>query len=258
MNILNLAKEVFTGKKARLSIKLGKNGFLLDESIKGEIRSKNAELFSSCEQLNREIIQKASSAIINLDNLQEILTFSLFLRISSLYQGVLLTSELGMYAEPRILLRSMLETLFSLCFVVSNEKNTEKYAIRSFANKKKLLNKLKSTTSSVIKDIRSNISDEQIEELNRIIKEVGAEELKTITLATESGLTDHYHTAYSLLSESVHSTADDLENHLLLDENREAIGFKFEPCNKDIAKNLISAEGYLSMAEIKAKEILDL
>lgn len=225
------------------------NGFL-DKDIETWIEKYRTE-HSGFFELANDANQLFQKAMLELDAHnqvpQEIIVASLYMRALSSYQGVILMAERGMIPEARVLTRSLLEVIFTLCAIIKNKDLTAIYIDEDKRKKLKFLNKFRQLhNGNLPKDIDSNEIHKLEKELKVEIEKDNIKIRKTEEWAKDAGLHDWYLTAYAVLSDSVHIKVSDLERHVVADENDVIKEFKWGPSDAGIQEVLLtSIEGMI-------------
>lgn len=223
---------------------LEKKGFL-GTTIGGwiaEIRAKHNKYFELAYETN-ELCQ---SSMFELEphskHLQELLVASLFLRAISGYQATILLAERGMMSESRVMARTMLETVFSLCAIQKEPKLASDYAREDQHNRLKFLNKYKALHGG---NLPADITPNELIELeNELKQDIGKNQSKvrsTEQWAEKAGMHDWYLSAYAMLSMSVHTKVRDLEDYMIRDAKEEVREFQWGPSDIGIQEVLMTA-----------------
>jgi len=167
---------------------------------------------------------------IHINDTDELISAILFTRTLSTYQAFILISKRGMVSQTKMLLRCMFEPLFPL-IAISKHKDYSKKLIGSEEHER-----LKAFNKLLRFHRRENPNDPLIEEIKQKAKEVkekiAKKNFKKISVAQaaeDAGLISWYDTAYSLLSNTVHSSVRSLEEALDLDGEKNLRALKNEP-----------------------------
>jgi len=219
------------------------HGFL-GESMKewiNEIRSKYSDFFELAIDMN-EMCQKVMFDLdVHNRNSQEIIIASLYIRCLSTFQGLVLLAERGMMAQARILARSLMEALFTLCALSKKSQLFDVFIKEDKRNRLTYLRKYREFHGGKLPE---NVSQEEIEELEKEleteIKENGIQKRRTEQWADDAGMKSWYLTAYPVLSDSVHTKVRDLEEHLWIDEKGEVSELLWGPDNRGIDKIIMT------------------
>jgi hypothetical protein len=191
-------------------------GFLSGEmnSIRKSIRSKYISFFELAEEINRFCIKVNKSIEIHDKDIQEILSASLYLRILETFESILILAERGLVTQVKMLLRCMIESVCLLSSVVKDYEFTVKYINHDeYFQRLRILNILKETNPSPIKEI-----EKKIELLKSEIKQKGIKKIRSEDVLDFSGLKQCYNSAFFVFSESSHSNSRDMEGYLRVED----------------------------------------
>lgn len=174
-------------------------------------------LFSLSQSLDQLCHTVVFSLKIDSNNMQQVLVASLYLKKLSTLQGVLLLAEKGMINESKTLLRSMLETVFSLVAIAKDKSIVEKFIEDDYVQRLRLLHAYNGLPPKVKKSL--------VPKVNKIIKS-GMQGLvnpprktQNITpltvkdLATAAELKELYYSVYLLLTGSNYLRVCDLDQY---------------------------------------------
>jgi len=221
---------------------LDEKGFLGKEVEQWIPRIRNAHkgLFVLADEVN-EYCQKAMYKFEahNKDK-QEVLVSTLYIRTLNNYQASILLAERGMMPQSRVIVRAMVEALFSLCAIAKSEKYADDFILEDQKNRLKYLNKFRQLHGGLPPDANK----EEVELLEKQLKEeIRAGEIKeksTEQWSKDAGMHDWYLTAYSVLSATVHSKVKDLERYLALNDKNEIVEFRWGPDDHDVEEILMT------------------
>ena len=179
-------------------------------------------------------------------HLQEMLVAALYGRVLSNYQAVVVLCERGMMAEARVVTRAMLEGVFSLCAIASKPPLATEFVREHQRKRLRFLNKFRALHGGLPAHIDAREVKRIEEELKDEIKTDSIQERSTEEWAKDAGMHKWYLTAYTVLSDSVHVKARDLECYLVRDEEGIAKGLQWGPDDSEIRELLTAAiEGIL-------------
>ncbi len=119
-----------------------KEGFLGQEAeqYKSKIINDNQELFNLCFELNTLAHGSKYDLQIHNQEAQEMILGCLLIRLLNNFQGIAMLSNYGLVIEAKILLRSMLETLFILKICCEDKDFINKYIKSDQVYRYRLLN----------------------------------------------------------------------------------------------------------------------
>ena len=235
------------------------NGFLNDEYSKQYefIRDEYDEFLTLANDLNRFCHEILNDLKPKSDNIQQILSTILFIRILEIYQSIIILIKKGLTAPCKMLARCMLDPM-SIIVAIKNDKDFVNIVIKSYEFDK--LNMIKKAKELDIKQFYENDPefsfDEEIENIESKIKSEGISEIKSIGLLRQINLFKTYGGAFVMLSESVHSNIGDIDrNYLYAEEN---ITIKYGPNNNDFNRILITSFAIVLEALDSINSIFDL
>jgi hypothetical protein len=283
----------FNSDKAGEMTTFEKMGFLSDDIEKyiAHIREKHNHWFELSYRISRLANQLCAGMQVSKESLQQLLVSTLFSRILSHYQGVVILCERGMQFEAKVLLRSVIEILFSLVALKKDEslcldfiKDGAFHQLRKINLYKNLPKKSKDkhkikALDERYKEIELTINYPPAKEagmkhtslfLQKLIKLLPPSKLRRLLLtalkednrglttefiAQKAGRQDYYNTIYSQLSDTVHCRSLDLERHLNLDSGGNLRGLVWGPRDDDLNLILLAASESMLRASF---EVIDL
>lgn len=149
-------------------------------------------------------------------------------------------SERGLLPQSRSLTRTMIDALFTLCAISKDKKYADEFIQEDHRNRLRFLNKYRELHGG----LPPEVDIEEIESLEKELKEeIQDNEIKKKSFeqwSKDAGMHDWYLSAYSVLSDSVHTKVKDLERYLVLDENNEIKDFRWGPDDHDIETLLMT------------------
>lgn len=240
---------------------IDEDGFLSDEIERwiDKHHQEYADWFALCEDLNRFCQNTMLHLNVHTTNKQEILAAVLFIRILGAFQASILMVERGMINEARVVVRSLLEALFTLTAISKDTGLADNY-IRDDENQQlKALRKIEILRQDEkhghVVDIGKDEIDRKIAELQNIdkVQSVAIEEL-----SKKAGLHSLYLIAYFDLSSTAHLKIRDLESHLRTDKKGDLSRFAWGPDAKEIEDVLYQAIEFTVFCLIALHEIFRL
>jgi len=216
------------------------NGFLSPslDNFKETIRKQYPEHYDAAIEVNcyaqqlqyKLDIQKNYTDTGIQINTDKLLSAILYSRVISTYQAFLLISQRGMAQQSKMLLRCIFESLFPLVAIQKNKDYSQHLIVADEIDRFKAFNKV------IRHRTRQDPNDPSIPEVQaladaskKIIEENGLKKIGVIDNAEKAGLLDWYDTAYSMLSWTVHSSMRSLQEHLVLDGDKDIHSLKNEP-----------------------------
>jgi hypothetical protein len=208
------------------------NGFL-DGPIYSWIalqRVSHKDIIDRAQNLNRDCHHFLANCAVDLGNGKQITASVLFARIVELYQSIILSSERGMAAATRVLFRTFLEACFHFFAIQKDDKYLNDYVNQALLQKRKLLNRMRRSKSSLLESFRIEATDQLLADTEKAIADAGAREITIEETATRAEMLETYFTAYAVLSYAVHTGASDIEDHILVnDVTKDIEGFTYGP-----------------------------
>ena len=174
------------------------------------------------------------------DSPEKLAILSLYMRVLTIYQSIYFLFEKGFYAEPRILLRSMIEALFYLAASTKDSDVIQILRLKDERQKLKMVDKIiKSNTN-----IRSLQNKEELasikKEIEKRIDVFSVKEIGIEALSKSAGLHDYYLTIYTTLCLAVHNNFTDLESNLVI-QNGVIVGLQYGPTNNKLFLNIATS-----------------
>lgn len=197
--------------------KIETDGFLSDEAVEGRavFREKFIELFTVAEDLNRVALAKLSEAkLADIDDGHFVL-YLLAIRIIESYEAIIILMERGMLTPAKLIVRPMLEALFTLAALGKNKELITKY----FDTQSKAhFELLRSSTMWRNEDLKKAFKESKLEakyiEKKKELKENPPDTLSPIGWAKEAEYEDFYHFYYVYYASFTHSNRSSLEDHM--------------------------------------------
>jgi len=229
------------------------NGFLGKEimSYISDIRSEYSDLFNLCDEINKLCHKTLFEIDAHSREAQEILIATLYMRIKSSFQGVVILTERGMIPQAKMIIRSILEAMFILCALSNKVELCDIYMQADQKKRLKQLNKLRMLKSGLPPEAKESEIQKLEQELKKDIEEKGIKLLNVEQWAKEAGQHDIYLSAYTVLCDPVHTNVKDLERYLVLDEDNEIKEFNLGPDTDDL-EIVLSANIEFMLVALKA------
>ena len=105
------------------------DGFISDQAVEGRaiFRDRFSDIFALAEDMNRVAVLKIGEAkLADIDNGLFIL-FLLTIRIIESYEAIIILMERGMLAPAKLIIRPLLEAMFTLAALVKDKDLITKY-----------------------------------------------------------------------------------------------------------------------------------
>ncbi|MCC2642734.1 MAG: hypothetical protein K0S45_3147 [Nitrospira sp.] len=193
--------------------------------------SKFFELSHQINELAHAI--KFELKVHNRDH-QEFLAAALFLRLLNGFEAVVILGIKGLLFEAKVVLRSVIETLFILKLLCEEEAFALEYLGSSKAQSLKWMNIAHENQDSNFESLRQYATPEVMEALRAEIKQHGLKKLEVEPVAKRAGLHHFYSTQYRLLCEQVHCLPISLDPFMVQDNDGDLSSFDGGPKHDEI------------------------
>lgn len=114
------------------------------EEISEQIYRNNLELFDLCYDLNHFAQKVKFEFSIDSNNGQQVVEASLFIKVLHGFQSAVLLFKYGLASDGKVIVRSIMETMFTLKAICDNEDSVREYILSDNVKREKLLNVIKS------------------------------------------------------------------------------------------------------------------
>jgi Family of unknown function (DUF5677) len=182
-------------------------------------RFKHAEWFSLCERLNRFAQRFMLSFTAPRRDRRLVVAATVFSRIVSHFQAIILLAERGMILEARAVRRAALEATFIIGALLKDEKFIDDYAKDDEIRRKKSIKALVKQSDKELSElgvVREDLQN-QLQEIDSTLSKEGIRELTVRGIAQRAQMEGHYETLYQLLCRTVHTRVKDLEGDIVMD-----------------------------------------
>ena len=205
---------------------------LYDEimSLTIQCRERNMEQYRKIETFNGiakfliENTLKSENENVALTG-NQILIISLFIKILNRAESIVFTTERGIEADAKMLLRGLIEQLIMLKLCCDDNENHKIYAKKSILMKRGTINDL--LDKKVIKGEKNirNLKEvkEKVERITKTFDISKKENIDIEKLARRAGLYNIYAKYYRMFSDEAHSAYNTLEGYLLIDRDKNLI-----------------------------------
>lgn len=226
---------------------LDERGFLSPEieNYRGRIRVKNAPYFKLIEDLNQFCQQTKYQLKIHNRDGQEVFAGCLLIKLLNDVQAVVVLFEKGLALQGRSIVRVAIESLIVLGKNCDSGEFFQEYITIGEAERLKLVRSIKDHPTKVFDDIKPELTEELIKQIQERIGEEGSK--KNIEQWSKDVKLHHlYAGAYRLYSQEVHSIPRALNEYLMLNQEGEIIGFEWGPKeDEDLRAELLETGRYL-------------
>ena len=222
------------------------SGFLSEgiKKYKKALRDKNESIFLLCEELNQYAHLTMWKLKVSNEYLPEILSACSYVRAMSMFQSIIILSGYGLTNEAKILLRSLVETMFLMVSIEKNREYSSKIIEQEILEREKTCKAIRRNIIAGIHKLARPTLTEIEEKIQEIKDEIAKNKIKMITkrdLAKSADLESYYDTIYHLLSSTVHINPGDLEQYLELTEERKVKEIKWGPIEEEIDNILFAS-----------------
>ncbi|BAK76683.1 hypothetical protein NH8B_1867 [Pseudogulbenkiania sp. NH8B] len=194
------------------------DGFLSEEAEESrrQIQIVYKAAFEAAQQTNSLLMRELRELHIDWNDESKTIVASLFVRSVETYQALIILLERGMVAQGRMLVRTLLETLFAMAAIAKNPQLKDAYIAKHYDSTIKAINSAKRWKQP---NLKGRLEPDKIEELIEHNKAKLAESngriLKINQWAEEAGLSDYYNLFYVENSSAVHSDMLALNDHVV-------------------------------------------
>ena len=212
------------------------------------------DLVARSKALGRDCFSALSGLTVSGDDVRQLVVSTLYARILELYHGVPFLLDVGLLPPAQVVTRALMEALFTVRAIADDEEVLKRYVGADQYRKLKLIGKSEGSERKPL----SELGDERLEEIVAEIQQSISEHeikppLSAEALAHKAKLHDWYLIEYSLLSTAVHTSINELEEYLDMDENDELQGFLFTAFRERDAAATVALS---SLSLLKAHETL--
>ena len=155
-------------------------------------RKENLDIFNLIFDFNKFAQKLFFEIVVHKDEARELLLSTLYIRSLSIFQSTITLAERGFESETRILIRSLMEVMFTLVASVKNENTADKIILSEYIDTLKTIRRLKNYKGPI--DDFGNIKD-LLDREKHLEKEVGEKNIKNLSVAelsVLSGLQKNY------------------------------------------------------------------
>lgn len=168
-----------------------------------------SDLWALALEVNKFSNRLQYGLCIHNEYLPEILGATLYIRVLTNYQGLLILASRGMVPQSYIMLRMELEALFSLAAIAKDKNFSNSIVLYEERQRESVVSKIKRRFEKArySNNEEIKIAEKIIDEAKKKIKENDIKKLSTEQIADKAGLHDLYDTVYSYCSLEVHVSA---------------------------------------------------
>ncbi len=201
--------------------------------------SKSVQLqYARFFQLSHQINELAHAAKFELQvhnrDIQEYLAATLFLRLLSGFEATVILGTKGLLFEAKVVLRSVIETLFILKLLCKEQAFALEYLGSSKVQSLKWMNIAHESQDPNFESLRQYATPQVMEALGKEIEQRGLKKLEVEPIAKLGDLHHIYNTQYRLLSEQVHCLPISLDPFMVESQEGELTSFDWGPKHEDL------------------------
>ncbi|MBZ0133452.1 MAG: DUF5677 domain-containing protein [Rhodocyclaceae bacterium] len=204
------------------------DGFLSEpfDQVVGLVRERYAAWRALLYRVNRLAVKTQHTLEIHNESNVERYSGVLFARILATVQAAAILLERGLVSQSQILLRSALEAIFQIGAIARDRSIVDKLIEAHAAEQRRV-------ASNVLRwkdpGLRQVAEEKLASEILQPFLNSDASALSAAILAEKAGLEDWYRSLYMVLSWPTHSSAIDLDRHVVLGPDGEPSEFRNEP-----------------------------
>jgi hypothetical protein len=193
------------------------DGFLSDEAEQGKqlVLNGYGDAFAGASELNQKAMALLRDLHVDWNDEAKVIIAALFVRIVETYQAAILLLERGMVAQARMLVRTLLDALFSMAAICRQPELVNSYVAQHYAS---VLKALQAAQRWKQKTLQGRLDPTKIAEIIALneakLKATPAKALKVWQWAEKAGLSDYYNVFYVENSSAVHSDMWALNDHV--------------------------------------------
>lgn len=192
-----------------------------DEAADGKavFRTRFGDIFALAEDANRVAVAALRSAkLANVEN-SKFVIYLLTIRVVESYEAIILLMELGMTAPAKLIIRPLLEAMFSLAAIQKDESLVDRYFDTQNKAHFELLRSTTQWKDEILRVLsREHGFERKYIEKKKELKETPPETLRPIEWAKAAEYEDLYHVYYAHYASFTHSNLSALEDHISRDE----------------------------------------
>ncbi|MFC1626420.1 DUF5677 domain-containing protein [Pseudomonadota bacterium] len=225
------------------------DGFLSEEAIEGRavFLERFKDVFAMAEDMNRIAVKKLGEA--KLDSVEDgpFIIYLLTIRIIESYESVIILMERGMLAPAKLIIRPLLEAMFTLIALEKDKTLVAKYFdTQDDAHLKMLRASTKWRDEFLKKAFKDAGLEAKFIKQKEKLKESPPKTLKPFQWAKAADLEDFYDVFYVYYASFTHSNLSALEDHI--DREADRLEASFGPSIEGFYGLLRSATAFTLLA----------
>ena len=218
---------------------MNEDGFLSEESLlwKQKHLREAGDAFRIASELNRAAIKSLYAGVPKLDDAHAVTASALFARMLEHYECAITLLQIGAIPSAQCLLRVMCEVTFAIAMVAKEPSFVAEYFDNDRHRKVKMLDALlglRLGESTISKEERDMLKA-QVRGLRAEIQNKRQKELVVFDTAKRAGLLDLYRYFYVTFSNTVHTSARDLDSHVVRPgDGLDYVGMRWGPDSRQV------------------------
>ena len=230
---------------------INEEGFLsqdINEYI-NQNHTKHKKTFDLINDLNKYTQSLMFKINAHENVFQELILTALYIRALQLFQSIVILSEKGIDSTTRVVMRSLMEVMFTLVACAKNKEIAKRYILNDKVDSLKTIRRVKQYKGNLLlPNIQRILNQEKI--LDNEIKNENIVPISIEEMSKLANLHSHYLTVYDVLSRTVHVKIKDIEQNLNLSENK----FIWGPKDVDIEYLLLTAAGFIIIISVNIND----
>ncbi len=215
------------------------------ETISNNIYNENKTLFDFWYKLNKFSVKIMFDLKILDNDDQQIIGVQLFSKISRGFQTIVLLYKNGLNTEAKIILRTIIETLYILKSITEKLEYAKDFYYSYLINSKNLTEEILKNEFNAFDSLIDKLKIEDLEKLREEIKTLNAKKITKKEWAIRSGLMKKYHCAYKVLCSDTHPDVKNLQQEFLDVEKGEIMSINLLPKTNGIKEAFRTAGSVL-------------
>jgi hypothetical protein len=204
------------------------DGFLSGavRNVRAEVHEKYATHVDLLYSTNRHAVALQHALVIHRDKLEQALGAALYARTLASTQSSVLLLEHGLPSQARTVLRAALESLFPLSAIAKQPNVASSFLASHDADRKTVADRIRRWKDPALRaSIDSKVSEADLDAMSK----GSGKAMNLYDLAKLADMEDWYLTFYTLLSFAAHAKVSDLDRHVVVDADGDAVAFQNEP-----------------------------
>jgi len=244
--ISRIARKIMGKKKMTLE----EEGFLSNEveTASQIIYKRHEAFFTLCADINRHGQQIKERIEIHSEDLQELMAAILFTKVLEGFQGAFLLIKRGFLAEPKALMRVVLENLFVLKRCCEDREFPFDYLAYDEKQRLNLLNWASNQSGGFYPLLREYATKELKAEIKEKIERESIKDFSHAEQLAEKAGMKSFYGIYKCLSGFIHASPKSLERYKVFDEGGNVVELRHGPDDEHVRIDLLTLADFLILA----------